>query len=158
LGQVGNKGFDPLNCATSEAVLKSYREAELKHGRLAMLAAAGWPVSELVQPWLSSALRVPDLLATGEKAPSVLNGGLDKVRPRPPRLTMCRRLRNPCLSTSRVLESAAGVPGSRSGGAQVNPAFFMAAIIFSATLEAVALNRVRTADYTPGDLGFDPLR
>ena len=76
---VGNKGFDPLNLATSQAKLKNYREAELKHGRLAMLAAAGWPVSELVQPWLSAALRAPDLLATGEKAPSLLNGGLDKV-------------------------------------------------------------------------------
>eukprot|EP00286_Rhodomonas_abbreviata_P018831 CAMPEP_0181304842 /NCGR_PEP_ID=MMETSP1101-20121128/9384_1 /TAXON_ID=46948 /ORGANISM="Rhodomonas abbreviata, Strain Caron Lab Isolate" /LENGTH=172 /DNA_ID=CAMNT_0023410663 /DNA_START=14 /DNA_END=529 /DNA_ORIENTATION=+ len=32
---VGNKGFDPLNCATNTAVLKQYREAELKHGRLA---------------------------------------------------------------------------------------------------------------------------
>jgi len=115
---VGNKGFDPLNCATNEVVLKNYREAELKHGRLAMLAAAGWPISELVQPWLSAALRAPDLLATGDKAPSILNGGLDKV----------------------------------------NPAFFMGVIIFSATLEAVALGRARTADYTPGDLGFDPLR
>ena len=71
---MGNKGFDPFNCATSESVLKNYREAELKHGRLAMLAAAGWPVSELVQPWLSAALRAPDLLASGDKAPSLLNG------------------------------------------------------------------------------------
>jgi len=115
---VGNKGFDPLNCATNEAVLKSYREAELKHGRLAMLAAAGWPISELVQPWLSAALRAPDLLATGEKAPSILNGGLDRV----------------------------------------NPAFFMAIIIFSATVELVAIGRDRTPDFIPGDLGFDPLR
>ncbi len=42
--------------------------------------------------------------------------------------------------------------------AQVSPIFFMGIIIFSATLEAVALGRVRTADYVPGDLGFDPLR
>ena len=34
----------------------------------------------------------------------------------------------------------------------------MGIIIFSATLEAVALNRIRTPDYIPGDLGFDPLR
>jgi uncharacterized membrane protein YgdD (TMEM256/DUF423 family) len=43
-------------------------------------------------------------------------------------------------------------------GVQVSPAFFMGIIIFSATLEAVALTRIRTSDYTPGDLGFDPLR
>lgn len=78
---VGNKGFDPLNCATSMPALKNYREAELKHGRLAMLAAAGWPVSELLQPIISKAIGAPDLLAAGEKAPSVLNGGLDKINP-----------------------------------------------------------------------------
>ena len=78
---VGNKGFDPLNCATNLQTLKQYREAEIKHGRLAMLAAAGWPVSELVQPYLAKALGQPDLLAAGEKAPSLVNGGLDKVNP-----------------------------------------------------------------------------
>ena len=115
---VGNKGFDPFNCATSLEALKGYREAELKHGRLAMLAAAGWPVSELVQPWLSKALGAPDLLAAGDEAPSILNGGLDKI----------------------------------------NPLFFMAIIVFSATVEATALNKARGADYMPGDLGFDPLK
>ena len=115
---VGNKGFDPFNCATSLETLKGYREAELKHGRLAMLAAAGWPVSELVQPWLSKALGAPDLLAAGDEAPSLLNGGLDKI----------------------------------------NPLFFMGIIIFSATVEATALNVARGPDYVPGDLGFDPLR
>ena len=114
---VGNKGFDPLNCATNIETLKKYREAELKHGRLAMLAAAGWPVSELVQPWLSKAVGAPDLLTAGEKAPSLANGGLDKI----------------------------------------NPLFFMAIIIFSATVESVALKTARSADYIPGDLGFDPL-
>jgi len=113
---VGNKGFDPLNCATSEDVLFYNREAELKHGRLAMLAALGWPVSELVQPMLSKMVGAPDLLAAGEKAPSVLNGGLDYI----------------------------------------NPVFFMATLIFTATIESVALsntNKSRAA----GDLGFDPL-
>merc|ERR1712127_975925 len=36
---VGNKGFDPLNCATNIETLKKYREAELKHRRLARLRA-----------------------------------------------------------------------------------------------------------------------
>merc|ERR1719478_453344 len=114
---VGNKGFDPLNCATNLQTLKQYREAEIKHGRLAMLAAAGWPVSELVQPYLAKALGAPDLLVGDEKAPSLVNGGLDKI----------------------------------------NPLFFMGIIIFSATVESVALKQARTDDYIPGDLGFDPL-
>ena len=50
---VGNKGFDPLNCATDIATLKKYREAEIKHGRSAMLATVGWPISELFHPYLS---------------------------------------------------------------------------------------------------------
>lgn len=114
---VGNKGFDPLNCATSQDQLFKYREAELKHGRLAMLAAAGWPVSELVQPYLSKALNAPDLLAAGEKAPSVLNGGLDRI----------------------------------------NPLFFMGVLIFTATVESVALNTAGDLTRRAGDLGFDPL-
>jgi hypothetical protein len=66
---VGNKGFDPLNCATSAPILKQYREAELKHGRLAMLAAAGWPVSELFQPLISQTFKLPDLLTKAGEVP-----------------------------------------------------------------------------------------
>ena len=43
------------------------REAELKHARLAMLAAIGWPLAELCNPWLDT---------TGGRAPSLFNGGL----------------------------------------------------------------------------------
>lgn len=119
---VGNKGFDPLGFATSAKTLRAYREAELKHGRLAMLAALGWPVSELLQPWLSKAFGAPDLLAISAsgllKAPSVLNGGLDRI----------------------------------------NPAFFLTIILFSAAMESTQVNKIRSDDYKPGDLGFDPLQ
>jgi len=118
---VGNKGFDPLGFATSLKTLKAYREAEAKHGRLAMLAALGWPISELFQPFLARSFGAPDLLSISAnglaKAPSVLNGGLDKI----------------------------------------SPFFFMAIIIFTSTVESVALNKIRSDDYIPGDLGFDPL-
>ena len=61
--------------------------AEIKHGRLAMLAALGWPVAELLQPIISSALNQPDLLVSdaagvpAERVPSLLNGGLDQISP-----------------------------------------------------------------------------
>lgn len=74
----GNKGFDPLNLASSPEKLRKYRDAELKHGRLAMLAALGWPVSELLHPLLSFVTGMPNQLALNGKAPSVLNGGLEK--------------------------------------------------------------------------------
>lgn len=58
-------------------MLRDYREAELRHGRLAMLAALAWPVQELFNPVLSRVLREPNYLAQiGGKSPSVLNGGL----------------------------------------------------------------------------------
>jgi hypothetical protein len=52
------------------------REAEIKHARLAMLAAAGWPLSELWHKNFAKALWLDDILVGEGKAPSVLNGGL----------------------------------------------------------------------------------
>lgn len=50
------------------------REAEMKHARLAMLAAAGWPVSELLDAPISKLFGLnPAVLADG-RAPSLLNG------------------------------------------------------------------------------------
>merc|ERR1719201_1931326 len=43
----GDMNFDPLQLADSPGKLAWFREAEVKHARLAMLAAFGWPVSEL---------------------------------------------------------------------------------------------------------------
>lgn len=43
----GDVGFDPLGFAKDKVTLVRMRDAELKHSRLAMLAAAGWPLSEL---------------------------------------------------------------------------------------------------------------
>lgn len=66
-------------CEAWEAKKKLYwmREAEMKHARLAMVAAAGWPMSELLDKPLSSALGLASPLdATGGLAPSLLNGHL----------------------------------------------------------------------------------
>ena len=49
-----------------QEAVKWMRAAELKHARLAMLAAAGWPIAELINP----------LRATGGRAPSLFNGQL----------------------------------------------------------------------------------
>lgn len=78
---VGNKGFDPFNCATDIETLKRYRESEIKHGRLAMLAAIGWPFSELFHPYLSEITHRTNLLSSNNKVPSILNGGLEKINP-----------------------------------------------------------------------------
>jgi len=53
------------------------REAEIKHARLAMMAAAGWPLAELLDKPLSKVLGQPYLLeATSGRAPSLFNGHL----------------------------------------------------------------------------------
>lgn len=56
------------------------REAEIKHGRIAMLAALGWPISELKHYDLARQIGMEDLLTTTSgKAPSILNGGLSNA-------------------------------------------------------------------------------
>jgi hypothetical protein len=40
-------GFDPLGIVKNQKQLFFLREAEIKHARIAMLAAIGWPASEL---------------------------------------------------------------------------------------------------------------
>merc|ERR1711966_449007 len=67
----GDMNFDPLMIADSPDKLAWYREAEVKHARLAMLAAFGWPVSELTN--------FGGLLNGDGRAPSLLNGGLGNV-------------------------------------------------------------------------------
>jgi len=101
LGLPGDYGFDPLNFAASDlffssaenknrdsvAVLKDYRDSEIRHGRLAMLAALAWPVQELAGPYVArfanqifGASGLSDILTeTSGRSPSVLNGGLEHV-------------------------------------------------------------------------------
>ena len=75
----GDVGFDPLGFAKDEASLMKYREAEIRHARIAMLAAAGWPLSELFNAKLSNTFGLNPLVDASDRAPSVLNGGLGKV-------------------------------------------------------------------------------
>lgn len=46
---VGDAGFDPLNFANGPADLNWLRAAELKHGRICMLATVGFVAPELIQ-------------------------------------------------------------------------------------------------------------
>lgn len=73
---VGDRGFDPFNFAAEEGALEWYRSSELKHGRIAMLAAVGWPIAELLHKSIADSIGFPSLLASGDRVPSVLNDGL----------------------------------------------------------------------------------
>jgi hypothetical protein len=77
----GDRGFDPAGFATSKSDLIKYRNAEIKHARLAMLAAAGWPISEKLDAGLAGIFNLPvDTVGDG-MAPSILNGGLSAISP-----------------------------------------------------------------------------
>jgi len=76
----GDVGFDPFGFAGEEkAGLINMREAEIKHGRLAMLAVVGWPLAELWDSKIAAAFGLESALTTSGKSPSLLNGGLDKI-------------------------------------------------------------------------------
>ncbi|KAL1508711.1 hypothetical protein AB1Y20_004806 [Prymnesium parvum] len=98
----GDAGFDPLGLCIKllpsegssdldPAGLSDYRlrskvmwmrEAEVKHSRLAMLAAAGWPLAELWHGPFSSITGLPfGLEATQGRSLSLLNGHLGDVAP-----------------------------------------------------------------------------
>ena len=77
----GDVGFDPIGFASDQESLWTYREAEIKHARLAMLAAAGWPLAELFDRKLANIIGAPAVVDASERSPSILNGGLGKVNP-----------------------------------------------------------------------------
>jgi hypothetical protein len=66
-GVTGEELWDPLNYCSSRGVtegkIRFYREVELKHGRLAMLAAVGLIVGENYHPLFGGDIDVPSYLA-----------------------------------------------------------------------------------------------
>jgi hypothetical protein len=75
-------GFSKVNSLNSFGLTKFFmRESEIKHGRLAMLAAFGWPVAELLDRPLAKVFGMQPIVDDAGRSPSILNGGLDKVSP-----------------------------------------------------------------------------
>lgn len=77
----GDRGFDPFNFSSDSSALMWYRDSEIKHARLAMLAAVGWPIAELFHKAIASNFDLKPILALQDKVPSVLNGGLALTSP-----------------------------------------------------------------------------
>jgi len=78
----GDVGFDPFNSTGDDAAkLYTMREAEVKHGQIAMLAVVGWPLSELLDKPIAFMFHLPAVLGHGDKVPSLMNGGLDIISP-----------------------------------------------------------------------------
>eukprot|EP00622_Pseudochattonella_farcimen_P001495 FR736208.1.p1 GENE.FR736208.1~~FR736208.1.p1 ORF type:complete len:157 (+),score=20.58 FR736208.1:297-767(+) len=78
----GDRGFNPLNFAKDKETLLQFRAAEIKHARLAMLAAAGWTLAEVWDKSLANLIGADSPNADNDGlSPSLLNGGLDKIDP-----------------------------------------------------------------------------
>jgi hypothetical protein len=77
----GDRGFDPLGFSKTKPALYQYRQAEIKHARLAMLAAVGWPVSELLNSKIAAYFHLTPVVDETGCAPSILNGTLNKISP-----------------------------------------------------------------------------
>ena len=107
----GNAGFDPLGMAKNKEQLWEYREAEIKHARLAMLAAVGWPMSELLDRDIADFFQAPAMLDDGDRVPSVLNGGIGHIRP---------EFWGFCLGLSAAIDMY-GVAKARRGGPDYFP-------------------------------------
>jgi hypothetical protein len=120
-------GFDPLGFCKSMNGLYWMREAEVKHGRLAMLAAVGWPLSELWHKSIANVFGLDSILAgtSSNLAPSLLNGGLSSVY------------------ASGVLVMSMIIAGMLEGQAMNQGDIFMMA--------------KKSPGYIPGNFGFDPL-
>jgi len=145
----GDQGFDPLGFASSVPKLRIYREAELKHGRLAMLAALGWPVAEQFNGAISKMVGLPSTLTSAGLDPSVLNGGLDSISPFywggvlafATAIELFAIKRTPGLSSTLAALGAEKLTGKDiDGDGQIGEPTMLAA-----------------DTYFPGDLGFDPL-
>lgn len=112
----GDRGFDPFNFSSDASALAWYRSAEIKHARLAMLAAVGWPIAELAHGSVASSLDLPEtLLSTSElhgKVPSVLNGGLDQTAPLFWVAAIGAAAALEFIETKRNDEGVAGEPGN----------------------------------------------
>jgi hypothetical protein len=78
---IGDVGFDPFDLAENPILLGNYREAEIRHCRIAMLGAAGWPLSELFDRSLANTFNLQPVVDANDRAPSILNGGLGKISP-----------------------------------------------------------------------------
>lgn len=113
----GDVGFDPFGFAKTPQDLLNYREAEIKHARLAMLAAAGWPISELFDKKIATVLGMAPVLDAADRAPSLLNGGLGKI----------------------------------------SPIYWIGVLGMAAAIDFYGIQQKGKPDYSPGNLGFDPL-
>jgi len=120
------ENFDPLGFADGATLgeMKRYREAEVTHGRVAMLAALGFLTGENFHPLFG--LEGTELLAVDS-------------------LTEVRAVFPQFFELMVIVISGAEVYRALCGWSKPN------------AVSGVATGDLLTADYYPGDIGFDPM-
>eukprot|EP00467_Chlorarachnion_reptans_P025531 CAMPEP_0114527792 /NCGR_PEP_ID=MMETSP0109-20121206/23824_1 /TAXON_ID=29199 /ORGANISM="Chlorarachnion reptans, Strain CCCM449" /LENGTH=288 /DNA_ID=CAMNT_0001709819 /DNA_START=931 /DNA_END=1797 /DNA_ORIENTATION=+ len=134
----GDYNIDPFGVKKDQKLLRRMRLAEIKHSRLAMLAAAAWPIQELFDPAIANLLKVAPLVTEGGRNPSLVNGGLQQVPP---------LFWGAMLGATLVLELLYGERGLK-GEIRIENADMLA---------RGEAGRAVYTEVSPGDLGFDPL-
>eukprot|EP00548_Thalassiothrix_antarctica_P010008 CAMPEP_0194158828 /NCGR_PEP_ID=MMETSP0152-20130528/77492_1 /TAXON_ID=1049557 /ORGANISM="Thalassiothrix antarctica, Strain L6-D1" /LENGTH=448 /DNA_ID=CAMNT_0038868329 /DNA_START=76 /DNA_END=1422 /DNA_ORIENTATION=- len=169
----GDVGFDPLGFVKTKEDLMRLREAEVKHGRLAMLAAAGWPVSELFDRKIASLLGLPEVVDFANRAPSLLNGGLEKISLAywasvfalaaagwPVSELFDRKIAS-LLGLPEIVDFTNRAPSLLNGGLEkISLAYWASVFAIGAVVEYQnnkAANSKDNEGYFPGNIGFDPL-
>jgi hypothetical protein len=125
--------FDPLGFSANvdELEMMRLREAELTHGRVGMLAAAGFLVQESFHP-----------LFGYDNGPAI-----EQIPQLPPGLWFAMTLGIGMAEALRIQKGFANPYDGEIDPATVKTAF---------PKEQTTFQRLRSS-YTPGDLGFDPL-
>ncbi|CAN0513568.1 unnamed protein product, partial [Ectocarpus sp. 12 AP-2014] len=138
---VGDAGFDPLNLANGPADLVWLRTAELKHGRICMLACVGMVAPELVQHpvGFSGFEFAPEFTQMNAFAAlsSVPRLGLAQI------VILCSLIEDD-LTKLELKNKSLGKTDYLAGAAKIAPV--------TENKEQVFVDTV-----VPGDLGFDPL-
>eukprot|EP00579_Thalassiosira_antarctica_P023851 CAMPEP_0201986728 /NCGR_PEP_ID=MMETSP0904-20121228/91423_1 /ASSEMBLY_ACC=CAM_ASM_000553 /TAXON_ID=420261 /ORGANISM="Thalassiosira antarctica, Strain CCMP982" /LENGTH=357 /DNA_ID=CAMNT_0048540799 /DNA_START=278 /DNA_END=1352 /DNA_ORIENTATION=- len=147
----GDRGFDPLNFASDASALQWQRKAEVKHARLAMLAAVGWPAAELLHKDIASTFDLPILLASGDRVPSILNDGLSHASF--PAFWIA------IITAAAVIEIQESVEAIYDGLSHASfPAFWIAIITAAAVIEIQeSVEANLSCKLNPADKGFDPI-
>ena len=78
----GDIGFDPLSVDGGDKItLATMCKTKIKHCRLVMLTAVGWPLAKVYDWRISGFLGLEPALTSTGASPSILKGGLDKIEP-----------------------------------------------------------------------------
>jgi hypothetical protein len=152
----GDRGFDPFNFSSDATALQWYRDSELRHSRIAMLAAVGWPLAELFHKNIASSIGLEPALTEAGKVPSVLNGGLAMTSPLFWVAVISATAALEFMSTKNQIAGNSGFDPSSLGGKTDKRMFFMSeAELFNGRLAMLAITGFAVQEFVSNSAVID---